>query len=258
MPVITLTTDWGMKDHYSATVKGAILSRIPEATIVEITHSIPPFDSEQAAFIIRNSWQNFPKGTIHIIGVNTEESVKYSHTAIEFDGQYFIGTDNGIFSLIFDRTPDKIVELTIPQDSDFFTFSTRDRFVKAAEHIALGKKIAELGTIKNKINDKILFKPVIEENVIKGHVIYIDNYENIITNIQAGLFNEMAKGRKFTILFRSHEIRKISQSYTDVPPGEVVALFDSAGHLEIAMNQGNAAGLLGLDYKDMVRIEFSN
>ena len=256
MPIITLTSDWGVKDHYAGAVKGAILARFPEVNIVDITHSIPGFDTEQAAFIIRNSWRNFPKGTVHIIGVNTEESVKNPHTAVEMDEQFFIGTDNGIFSLIFDRDPDKIVEITIPQDSDFFTFSTRDRFVKAAVHLAKGEKIEKLGSVKNKVVDKILFKPVIDENVIKGHVIYIDNYENIITNIQADLFREMAKGRKFTIMFRSHEIKKISQSYTDVPPGEIVALFDSAGHLEIAMNQGNAAGLLGLDYKDMVRIEF--
>ncbi len=256
MPIITLISDWGLKDHYSGAVKGAILAKMPEATIVDISHSIPSFEIEQAAFVIRNSYRYFPEGTVHIIGVNTEESDTNPHTAVEVDGQFFIGTDNGIFSLIFDKPPDKIVELTIIQDSDSFTFSTLDRFVKAAVHLAQGKKIEELGAVKDKIIEKILLKPVVNDNVIKGHVIYIDSYENIITNIKEPLFIEVCNGRKFGIFFRTYEINKISRSYTDVPVGEILALFDSNGYLEIAMNQGNASGLLGMDYKDLVRIEF--
>ena len=256
MPIITLTSDWGLKDHYAGAVKGAILSKIPEATIVDISHDIPSFEIEQAAFVLRNSYKNFPDGTIHIIGINTEESDKYSHLAVKIDNQYFIGTDNGIFSLIFDKTPEEIVELQIPQDSSFFTFSSRDRFVSAAAHLAQGKKLEELGVKKETIAEKILLKPVADKDVIKGHVMYIDSYENIITNIREPLFTEVAGSRKFTIYFRSYEIRKISSSYNDVPIGEILALFDSNNHLEIAMNQGNAAGLLGLDYKDMIRIEF--
>ncbi len=104
---------------------------------------------------------------------------------------------------------------------------------------------------------KYLLKPVADPDVLKGHVIYIDQYENLVTNISEKLFNETRQNRKFTIVFRSYEIKKISESYTDVAPGEILALFGSNGNLEIAMNQGNAAGLLGLDYKDMIRIEFS-
>ena len=256
MPIITLTSDWGLKDHYLGAVKGTILSKIPDATIVDITHSIPPFEIEQADFIIKNSYKNFPRGTIHIIGINTEESDKMPHIAIEMNNHFFIGTDNGIFSLIFDRPPDKIVELSIPQDSSFFTFSTRDRFINAAAHLSEGKAIEELGDVKENIMEKMLLNPVIDKNVIKGHVIYIDSYENIFTNITESFFKEIAAGRKFSILFRTYEITKISSSYSDVPAGEILALFDSNNHLEIAMNQGNAAGLLGLDYKDLVRIKF--
>lgn len=256
MAIITLTSDWGLRDHYSGAVKGAILTKMPEATIIDISHTIPSFEIEQAAFVIRNAYRNFPDGSVHIIGINTEESDKNPHTVVEFNKQYFIGTDNGIFSLIFDSKPDKIVELNIPQDSDFFTFSSRDRFVSAAIHLARGKKIEELGNLKDKIIKKILLKPVIDNDVIKGHVIYIDSYENIITNIREQLFREICMGRKLSIFFRTYEIKKISRSYTDVPVGEILALFDSNGHLEIAMNQGNAAGLLGLDYKDLIRIEF--
>ncbi len=256
MPIITLTSDWGLKDHYLGAVKGAILSRLPEALIIDITHTIPSFNSEQAAFILKNAWSNYPKGTVHIIAVNTEESEKFPHTAIEYNGHYFIGTDNGIFSLLCDKPPDKIVEIQVPQDTDYFTFSTRDRFVKVAIHLAKGGRIEELGKVKNRILEKILLKPVIDKEVIKGHVMYIDSYENVITNITEPVFNEKKKGHKFSIFFRSYEIKKISRSYQDVPPGEILALFDSNRYLEIAINQGNAAGLLGLDYKDMIRIEF--
>jgi hypothetical protein len=104
----------------------------------------------------------------------------------------------------------------------------------------------------------MLLKPVHDANVVKGHVMYIDSYENIITNITESFFREARKGRKFTIVFRSYEINKISRSYTDVAPGEILALFDSNGFLEIALNQGNAAGLLGLEVRNMIRIEFSS
>jgi S-adenosyl-L-methionine hydrolase (adenosine-forming) len=256
MPVITLISDWGDKDHYIGAVKGAILSRMPEVVIVDISHHIPPFDIEQAAFVLKNAYPDFPEGTIHIIGVSTEESEKFGHTAIELDGQFFIGNDNGVFTLLTNKRPDKIIELTINQDSDYFTFSTRDRFVKAAVHIARGNRIDDLGTPKAKLTEKFLLNPVIDSNLIKGHVVYIDRYENVITNITEPQFREVQKNRKFSLVFRTYEINRISKSYTDVAPGEIVALFGSSGNLEIAINQGNAAGLLGLDYKDMIRIEF--
>ncbi|MCD4744912.1 MAG: SAM-dependent chlorinase/fluorinase [Bacteroidales bacterium] len=257
MPIITLTSDWGLKDHYVGTVKGSILSKLPEAIIVDISHQIPAFNIEQASFIIKNCYQNFPKGTIHIIGINTEESDKNPHTVVFVNGHYFIGTDNGIFSMIFNKKPDKIIELDIIQDSDVFTFSTHNRFIKAAVHLAKGKKIEDLGTVKNTLNEKILFEPVVNDNLIKGLVIYIDSYENIITNIKEPLFMEISKGRPFSINFRSNEIKRISKSYNDVPIGEILALFGANKHLEIAINQGNASSLLGLYYKDPVRIDFA-
>lgn len=256
MPIITITSDWGLKDHYLGAVKGAIASRLPNATVVDITHLIPSFNTEQAAFVIKNAYSNFPKGTVHIIAINTEESEKYPHTVIEYDGHYFIGTDNGIFSMVVDGAPDKIAEINVTQDSDYFTFSTRDRFVKVAVHLATGGRIEDIGNMRSRITEKILLKPVIDPDVIKGHVMYIDSYENLITNITESVFNEHRKGRKFHIRFRSYSIKKISRSYQDVPPGEILALFDSNRNLEIAMNQGNAAGLLGLSFKDMIRIEF--
>ncbi len=258
MLIITLTTDWGLKDHYLAAVKGKIYSQKPDLNIVDISHQITPFSIEQAAFIFKNCYQNFPEGTIHILGVSTEESDKCPHLIIQHKRHYFIGADNGIFSMIFDEKPEKIIELEIPQDSDYFTFSTRDRFVKAAMHILNNKPIEKLGGQKNEINVKIPFKPAISNNTIKGMAIYIDTYENIITNITEELFKSVGKGRKYKVLLRGEEVHKIQQSYNDVPVGEIVVIFGSNKHLEVAINHGNASSLLGISLNDSIMIEFED
>lgn len=256
MPIITLTSDWGTKDHYLASVKGAILKQIPEARIIDLSHHIPPHNLTDAAFIIRNCYRDFPEGTVHIIGVSTEESEQTPHTIVFANGQYFIGADNGVFSLIFDKSPEKIIEVDLPQDSEFFTFSSRDRFVKTAARILKGDDISSLGHERDILNEKILFAPVVEKDVIKGMVIYVDNYHNAITNITREKFREVGGNRKFTISFRGEEIHNIRESYSDVPVGEILALFSCNGHLEIAMNNGKAANLLGLGVNEPVRVEF--
>src|ERR1039457_4038386 len=185
MPIITLTSDWGIKDHYLAAVKGAIYNKLPDVRIVDISHAIPPFDLNQAAFIIRNFYKNFPPGTIHILGINTEASIETPHTLVIQDGHYFIGSDNGIFSLIFDEKPDTVIELDVLQDSDYFTFADRDVFVKVACHIAEGKPVEQLGTPKNSILQKMSFKPAIDGNLIKGKVIFIDRSEEHTSELQS-------------------------------------------------------------------------
>jgi S-adenosyl-L-methionine hydrolase (adenosine-forming) len=258
--IITLTSDWGLKDHYLAAVKGAIYTLLPEACIVDISHQIPSFDLNQAAFIIRNLYKKFPQGTIHILGINTEASIESPHTVVFHDGHYFIGSDNGIFSLIFDEIPAEIIELDIIQDSDYFTFPTRDVFVKVACHLAKGNPLSELGRPKKTILSKISFKPVLDGNLIKGKVIYVDSYENVFTNITESLFKSLTRGKKFMIQFRSasYRINEISRSYKDVVEGEMLALFSSSGHLEIAINQGKASSLLGLKIDQPVLIEILN
>lgn len=256
MPVITLTTDWGTKDHYLASVKGSILKQIPDARIIDISHQVDPFNLKEAAYIIKNSYTFFPEKSIHIIGINTEESDENPHVALMKDNHYFIGSDNGIYSLIFNSAPDQIVELDIIQDSDYYTFSTRDRFVKAAAMISSGKKLEELGPSRDKISEQMLFRPVVGADSIKGIVIYIDNYENVITNITKDLFEKVRKGRKFRIVFRGEEIKTVKASYSEVNVSDVLALFASNGHLQIALNKANASSLLGLYMDDPVRIEF--
>jgi S-adenosylmethionine hydrolase len=257
MAIITLTSDWGLKDHYLGAVKGAILRLLPGAQIVDICHDIPAFDLNQAAFIIRNFYKNYPEGSIHILGINSEASIENPHTLVVNGGHYFIGADNGIFSLIFDDPPDKIIDLDIIQDTDYFTFPSRDVFVKVACHIAEGKPLEELGHIKKNLVQRMSFKPIVDGNLIKGKVIYIDNYENVFTNITEPFFRSVVKGKKFAILFRSatYRITELSKSYKDVVDGEMLALFSSSGHLEIAINQGKASSLLGLKIDQPVLVE---
>lgn len=259
MAIITLTTDWGFANHYVGAVKGNLLKLIPGAVIIDISHQVPAFDIMQASFVLMNAWPHFPEGTIHLIGVNTEAGLKTPHIAVSHNGHFFIGADNGIFSLLFEQDPESAVELEIMQDSDYFTFSTRDVFVKAASVIAGGKPFGELGRPYRGLNQKIPFKPVIYPGKIIGKVIFIDNYENVLVNIDKELFRQVGKNRPFSISFRSpgHAITQIHQAYADVVPGEKLALFGSTGFLEIAINQGKAASLLGLSMNDTVAIEFN-
>jgi len=258
MGIITLTSDWGIKDHYAGMVKGAILSKLPGVMVVDISHSILPYHLNSASFVLKNTFASFPKKTIHVIDITSDATIDMPHVVVLYDGYFFIGTDNGIFSLIFDHEPDDIYEIEMMQDTDTFTFSAHDLFIKVAEHIVAGKPLEDIGPRRDRLTQRIPLKPVTTEDLIKGHVIYIDSYENVFTNITRDLFTQVGKKRKFSISFGAsrYEVDVISQSYKDVSEGEILALFSSTGHLEIAVGMGNAAGLLGLKLDDSVRVEF--
>ena len=256
MAIITLTSDWGLSDYYVAAVKGTILSAIPDATIVDITHNIEPWDIGATAFIIRNCYKNFPEGTIHIIAVETEESSDKPHIALKANGHYFIGTDNDIFSLILGDTPYEAVTIEVIQDSDYFTFTTRDRFVKVAAMIAKGVPFNEIGGPYPKIRECLAFQPTMSNNSIHGIITFIDAYENAVTNITQELFEKVRNGRNFEIRFGKYVIEKLCRSYTEVTIAEKVALFGTHGYLEIAMNHGKAASLLGLYRNASIDITF--
>lgn len=261
MAIITLISDWGQADWYVAAVKGAIYSALPDATIVDITHNIEPFDIRSAAFILGNCYKNFPKGTIHIVAVETEESEENPHIVVKADGQYFIGTDNDFFSLMLgnDATYEAVYNDVI-QDSDYFTFATRDRFVKTAVMLAKGAPMSEIGKPYPKIKEKLAFLPTITADSIHGLVIFVDAYENLITNITQELFERVRAGRNFVVKLRYrsyYEINTIGKSYQDVGIPDIVALFGTHGYLEIAINHGKAASLLGVGRDLPVDIVFS-
>ncbi|MBE7174930.1 MAG: SAM-dependent chlorinase/fluorinase [Mucilaginibacter polytrichastri] len=258
MAIITLTTDLGDKDIYQAALKGSILKLLPGVTIVDITHAVPSFNIPQAAFLLKNSYHYFPEHTVHLIGIDTVYNEDTKYLALRYRNHYFIGSDNGIFSLMFDEAPDEIVELNILQDLKFLHFPLADIFVKAACHLAGNGKLEDIGVPVTAIEEKMSLHPVIESHVIRGSVIYIDAFENVITNITKNLFSRVQNGRKFILNFKRNEkIDKLSWHYNEVPEGEKLCLFGISNHLEIAINKGKASGLLGLHIGDIIRIEFS-
>lgn len=275
MPLITLTTDFGIKDHFVGTIKGAIYKELKEVNIVDISHEISPFSITEAAYIIKNSYQNFPTGTIHIIGVDSEISIENRPVAIELDNQFFICCDNGIISMITNEIkPEKIVEITIQNQNDN-KFSVLDAFVKVACHIARGGLLDVIGKKIDTVKQSFEIQPFInvDQNQIVGSVIYIDNFGNVISNISESVFNNIGKGREFEVIARSYSFKKIYKKYTDIvdftipiekrqDDGKKLAIFNSANLLEISIYRSNlttvggASNLLGLNYRDNITIRF--
>ncbi|WBX77816.1 SAM-dependent chlorinase/fluorinase [Tenacibaculum ovolyticum] len=275
MSFITLTTDFGTKDHFVGAVKGAIYSELPDAKIVDITHHITPFNITETAYILKNTYKSFPDKTIHIVGVDSELSVDNKHIAIELDNHYFICPDNGLIAMIAaEIKPTKIVEINIHNHIDT-SFPVLDVFVQVASHIARGGSLNVIGKEITSYKDSIEIRPKVNklQTVIIGGIIYIDNYGNVITNINRKLFNSIGKGRDFTIVARRYTFKKIYNRYNEIVDysvpkekrsydGGKLAIFNSAGFLEIAIYRSNlntvggASTLLGLGYRDTITIEF--
>tara|TARA_B100001758_G_C18347606_1_gene577918 strand:+ start:312 stop:1097 length:786 start_codon:yes stop_codon:yes gene_type:complete len=260
MAIITLTTDLGTKDSYLASVKAAILSQLKEVKIVDISNSIEPFNIQQAAYILRNCYKDFPAGTIHVISIDDELSTKCEHIAVKANNHYFIGADNGFFSLVFnDMKPEKIVKLNISLASNCMTFAAKNIFIPSACHLARGGTMEIIGTTINNFQvKKVELKAVLETDTIRGSVIYIDTYGNAITNINKSEFEQVQKSRSFIILFGREDemITEISKKYKDVTTAEKLAIFGENNLLQIAINKGEASKLLGLKLHEIVRIEF--
>ncbi|MCD8435518.1 SAM-dependent chlorinase/fluorinase [Tenacibaculum dicentrarchi] len=275
MSIITLTTDFGTKDHFVSAVKGAIYSELPEVKIVDITHNITPFNITETAYILRNTYKSFPDKTIHIVGVDSELSKENKHIAIELDNHYFICPDNGIISMITsDIKPTKIVEINIHNHIET-SFPVLDVFVQVASHIARGGSLniigKEIDVYKNSVEIKTTVNK--QQTIINGGVIYTDNYGNVITNIDKKLFKSVGKGRNFIITAKRYTFTKIYKRYNEIVDysipkekrnndGEKLAIFNSSGFLEIAIYRSNlntvggASTLLGLGYRDSITVEF--
>ncbi|MBL4663476.1 MAG: SAM-dependent chlorinase/fluorinase [Flavobacteriaceae bacterium] len=275
MPIVTLTSDFGEKDHYVGAVKGAIYSELNDIKIVDISHSISPFHITEAAYIIQNAYRSFPPGTIHIIGIDSELNPENRHIAVLLDGHYFLCANNGIISLLASEIkPEKIVEINIHNRVET-NFPVLDVFVKVACHIARGGNLEVIGKTISEIKQITGIKPVMntEGTQIMGNVIYIDNYGNVVINITKPLFEKMGKGREFKITARTANFSKVHSNYSDainfeIPAdrreedGKKLALWNSSNYLELAIYKsnpktvGSASSLFGLEYWDTVTINF--
>ncbi|TXN35946.1 SAM-dependent chlorinase/fluorinase [Flagellimonas hymeniacidonis] len=275
MAIITLTTDFGHKDHFVGAIKGTILSNLPEVSIVDISHAISPFNIQECAYILKNAYRSFPPGSVHIVGVDSELSPENQHIVVQVDGHYFVSANNGVISLITSEiNPEKVMEIGIPNLSPS-SFPMLNVFVQVACHIARGGKLEVIGKPFDALKELREFEPRITNNgnSISGNVIYIDNYGNVITNIQRSLFEAYRNGREFELIARTTKMKTIHTSYNDIVnfdlnkaqrkgPGDALALFNSAGYVELAIYKsdlntvGGASTLLGLNYRDTVTINF--
>lgn len=247
MPLLTLTSDIGQQDFLVGAIKGRLLQDEPRFTFVDITHHLPPFNYPQAAYVCRNAFRNFPPGSFHLVLVNMFDD-RPEHLLLAEHNGHFIGcADNGLLTMILEEVPQKVVALAMDKTLQKDTIYCTSVFAAAFNGLLSGKKLEELGDASVSIRVKNPLRPMLGPNWIEGQIIFIDNFENVIINITRDEFEEQRKGRSFKIVFKRDEvIEKISESYADVPEGEKLALFNSAGHLEIAINKGNAAGLFGL------------
>ncbi|MEO6582983.1 MAG: SAM-dependent chlorinase/fluorinase [Ferruginibacter sp.] len=247
MPLITLISDFGYEDFLAGAIKGVLLQATNGATIVDVTHSLSPFNYPQSAYVCRNAIKNFAPGTFHLVLVNIFDE-KPEHLLLAKHNDYYIGcADNGLITMILEETPQVVVALPLEKSQQKNTLYCISIFAAAIDKIAAGMAIEEVGDASISIHVKNPLRPLLGQNWIEGQIIFIDNFENVIVNINKEEFEEQRKGRSFTIVFKRDEvIDKISDTYADVPEGEKLAHFNSAGYLEIAINKGNAAGLFGL------------
>ena len=258
MPIITLTSDLGLEDHYVAASKGRILSLCNnDVQIIDISHSIMPYSIGHAAFVLRSAYSYFPKNTIHVVCVNNESQRDGRYLLAIHKSQYFLASDNGIFSVLFDGMPEKTFELiNLPQKTET-SFAFLDTILPAACDLANGKSIESFSKPVNSIRQMHAAQASIGDDYIRANVLYVDRFENIILNVTKQQFESARKGRGFYLSFRRNEIiDRISNGYANAIDGEKLCLFNSAGYLEIAINRGKASSLFGLHEGESVKIEF--
>lgn len=258
MHIITLTSDWKENDFYVASLKGKLLSACPEAQIVDINHRIKPFNISHAAFIVRNAYLNFPENTIHIIAVNSEPDSGGELLAARKDKHFFICADNGILGLLGGTEPEEVISLTDFYQKDPDTFVAQSVFSRAACELVHGTPLSRLGTAARDFDRQTPLRATIEDKSITGSVIHVDSYQNAISNISRELFERVGKGRSFEIFVQSkhYMLDRINNRYNESDPGDLLAIFNSLDLLEIAIRNGNAAGLLKLNTNSMIRVEF--
>jgi S-adenosylmethionine hydrolase len=249
-PVIALLTDFGTRDHYAGTMKGVALGICPDATLVDISHEVPPHDVVAGALELAAAYRYFPAGTIFLVVVDPGVGSTRRGIAAESGDHKFVAPDNGVLTAVFDEHPPKrVVELSerrYARPTVSRTFEGRDRFAPAAGWLAKGVDLAALGRPAGDIQRLDLPRPSVDADRIEGRVLRIDRFGNLITNIDRKTFDQLAKG-PLEIAIGGHVVSKVVSTYADAAPGELCAVFGSTDHLEIAANGSSAARELGLD-----------
>ncbi|MFM7565528.1 MAG: S-adenosyl-l-methionine hydroxide adenosyltransferase family protein [Flavobacteriales bacterium] len=278
MQIITLTTDVGLKDFYVAAVKGTLFTKLKNVQIVDVSHEIKPFDVAEAAYQLRNCFDAFPEGTLHLVGVDSEPVFSSSLDAnfefitkslpmvVVFKKQFIVVNDNGfIGTFLGEDEADALYrydQIEIPKDH--WTFMMKTCFIDIATRLVSGHELSSFCTETSSYKKAFMQNPTIEYNLIQGNVIHIDTYGNIITNILRSDFERFGSETPFKISYqkRAYDIDVISNAYSEVPVGERVAIFNHNNRLEIAINRGANKGnggadqLFGVRLGEVVRVTF--
>ncbi|MGB0294005.1 MAG: SAM hydrolase/SAM-dependent halogenase family protein [Flavobacteriaceae bacterium] len=273
MSLITLTTDYGSKDHFVASLKGVLLKYNPSAKIVDISHQVNQYDTLMASYIVKSCYNDFPENTVHLIAVDSSTNSEEPHIAVFADRHFFICPNKGFITQVF--RPDQIESIVYinAASEDYDSFQAKNILSKAAIHLSNGGAIDLLGNPVEHIfeikTQQVYFDDA--NNKLTGHFIYIDHYGNMVTNIKRIDFNARRKNRDFSIDFGKMSISRIHESYdhfnreykkTKDASGEIFALFNSSGFLEIGLyksnpkTRGSASTLFGLNVFDLISVQF--
>ena len=256
--IITLMTDFGTSDHYVGVMKGVMLNINPQVQIVDITHAIPPQDVHAAAFLIDSAYRYFPTGTIHVIVVDPGVGSERRAIVCQTETAYFVCPDNGVLTNIL-RNEGRIRTVAVENSAYFLpqlsnTFHGRDIFAPVAAHLSRGVSIDKLGSPVAQPLQLPVPRPEVTDKAVIGQVIWIDSFGNLVTNISHEILESLEGQDSVVIRAGSTEIDHLNRSYAESTIGEVLAIVGSFNRLEISVNQGNAAQVLGLKRGDRVAI----
>ncbi len=256
-PLITLTTDFGSRDGYVAQMKGVILGINPQARVIDVTHDIESFDIMEAALVIRGLSEYFPAGTVHLAVVDPGVGSNRRGIVMRLNGRFYVGPDNGLFSLVFARSHAR--EVREISNSNLFlrrphpTFHGRDVFAPAAAHLSMGIAFDAVGAV---VEDPVILsipEPIQTEDGIEGEIIHLDRFGNLSSNIESGMLHRPVD----SVQTGGWEIKGIKTFFSEVPTGAPIAVINSFGFLEIAVNLGNASLDLGVQKGSRVKVKWA-
>jgi hypothetical protein len=255
MRPLTIISDWHQNDYYLGMLKGRLTGLCPDFNIIDLAHNVPQFSIDRAAFILRNCYSSFPDEAIHLVMVNSDANSSSQFLIVEQNSHTFILPDNGIIGLLFNTIPDKVYSVKFESTG---SFSSLEGIVSIAQNLYKKHPINEFANPVNTFDTKTLLNATWEESLIIGNIVYIDSYYNAISNISQDLFDRIGQGRPFDIYVQSYHnrVNVISTNYNQVASGELLALFNSADLLEIAIRNGFASQLMNLSIGSEVKIKF--
>jgi S-adenosyl-L-methionine hydrolase (adenosine-forming) len=257
-PILTLTTDFGLDDHYVGTMKGVILGICPEARIVDISHGVQPFDIAEGAYLIAQTWRYFPQGTVHVVVVDPGVGTERRPILVEVGGQYFVGPDNGVLSMVYLREPGTVREIsneTLYRHPVSRTFHGRDIFAPVAAHVAAGVSAAGVGEeIEDYLKPDFARPQRTGAQTWSGRILKIDRFGNIVTNFHVDDIGDLAPW-KFSLRLGNVTVGVLARNYAERAPGELFLILGSSGYYEVSMAKESAAAEIGCEAGAAIELE---